>query len=496
VDRFGRIYEGRYGGMTSPLIGGHTSGFNTGTTGVSAIGDFSSTEPPRAMVQAFKRLLAWRLDVAHLRPTGWTTLTSSGGGTSRYGAGETVTLRVISSHRDTNYTACPGARLYAKLADIRRGAEALGLPKLYNPTQSRDVLEPGASTISFQATLSGNLDWFVDILDAAGNRVRRLTGHGDRVQATWDGRAGDGSDVTPGFYRVKLWAQATRGPLARAAWLDAVACSALGTGGNDLLEGTPANDILCGAGGNDVLRGGAGDDLLIGGPGTDVTDHSTAGSRVAVDIAAGTSSGQGTDSLSSIEGAIGSASSDVLAGDDGRNRLIGSGGADRLVGRGGNDILDGGEGADTADYATSPSRVVVNLETGTASGNGIDVLRSIEGIVGSAHADTLVGDAGANNIDGLKGTDTIRGREGNDALRGGPGADLVTGAEGDDLLLGGDGADTLRGGTGVDQLSGDRGDDSLFVRDGEADNADGGDGTDRAQTDPDLDVLTSIEGSI
>jgi Ca2+-binding RTX toxin-like protein len=497
VDRFGRVFEGRYGGMSKPLIGGHAAGFNTGTTGVAAMGDFTSTEPTRGMVQAFKRLLAWRLDVAHLRPTGWTRFTSSGGGTSRYGAGENVTLRVITGHRDTSYTACPGARLYAKLDEIRKGAGALGLPKLYNPTQSRTALEPAASTISYRATLSGDLDWFGDVLDAQGQRVRRLTGHGRRLDAIWDGRAEDGSAVPPGFYRVKLWARAgPEGPNTRAAWLDTVACSAIGTKGDDVVVGTPANDLLCGVGGNDVLRGGAGDDVLIGGPGTDIADYSTAASGVSVDIAAGTSSGQGTDTLTSVEGAIGSAGADVLAGDDGNNRLTGGDGADRLIGREGNDTLDGGDGEDTADYATSDSRVVVDLNDGAASGDGNDTLRSVENVIGSVYADSLLGDAGANTLDGLKGADTIRGREGNDTLRGGRGADVVTGGQGDDLLLGGDGADTLTGSAGADQLSGDRGDDSLFSRDGEADSVDGGEGTDGARADADLDTLTSVEGSI
>jgi Ca2+-binding RTX toxin-like protein len=496
VDRFGRIFEGRYGGMGSPVIGGHAAGFNTGTTGVAAMGDFTGTDPSRDMVQAFKRLLAWRLDVAHLRPTGWTKLTSTGGGTSRYGAGETVTVRVITGHRDTSYTACPGGRLYAKLGAIRTGAEALGLPKLYNPNQSRTVLEPGASTISFRAGLSAELDWFADIVDDGGMRVRRLTGHGSRLAAVWDGRADDGSDVTPGFYRVKLWARSAKGREARAAWLDAVACSAIGTGGNDVIAGTSGNDILCGVGGNDVLRGGAGDDLLIGGGGTDTTDHSTAISGVSVDIAAGTSTGQGTDTLTRIERATGSPFADTLAGDDTNNQLTGGGGADRLLGRGGNDVLDGGDGGDTAVYSGAGSGVVVDLEIGTASGNGNDALRSLEHVVGTIHADTLLGDGGANTLDGLKGADAIRGRDGNDTLRGGRGADVVKGGEGDDLILGGDGADALTGSAGADHLSAERGDDSLFSRDGEADTVDGGAGTDRARADADLDTLVSVEGLI
>ncbi len=497
VDRFGRVFEGRYGGMGKPIIGGHAAGFNTGTTGVAAMGDFTSTEPSKGMLQAFKQLLAWRLDVAHLRPTGWTTLTSSGGGTSRYGSGEAVTLRIITGHRDTSYTACPGTRLYAKLDGIRKGAAALGMPKLFDPAQSRSALEPGVSTISYRAILSEELDWFVDVIDGEGRRVRRMSGHGSRFHAAWDGRTDDGSVAPPGFYRVKLWARAgPEGPETRPAWLDSVACSSIGTKGDDLVAGTPGNDILCGVGGNDVLRGGGGDDLLIGGPGTDITDHSTAGLGVTVDIAAGTATGQGTDTLVGVEGAIGSPFADVLGGDNGNNRLAGGEGADRLVGRGGNDALDGGEGSDTADYSGSPSRVIVDLEDGTSSGDGNDTLWSVENVIGSSRADTLLGDAGRNIIRGLNGDDTIRGRAGDDTLRAGRGGDLVSGGRGDDLVLGGNGGDTLIGGAGADRLSGNVGKDALYARDGEADMVDGGDGTDRAKSDADLDTLTSIEKSI
>jgi len=497
VDRFGRVFEGRYGGMSKPLIGGHAAGFNSGTTGVAAMGNFTTAAPPRDMVQAFKRLMAWRLDVAHLRPTGWATLTSTGGGTSRYGAGESVTLRVITGHRDTSYTSCPGGRLYAKLDEIRRAAEALGLPKLYNPTASRPVLQPGVSSIAYRSSLSEELDWFVDIRDQGGTLVRRLTGHGGRIDAVWNGRADDGSEVGPGFYRAKLLARAgPDGPDTRAAWLDTVACSVIGTKEDDVVVGTAGDDIVCGVGGDDVLRGGAGNDLLIGGPGTDTTDHSNAGSGVAVALAAGTATGQGTDTLVSIESAIGSPFSDVLAGDDGHNTLRGGGGDDRLVGRGGNDTLLGGEGSDTADYSRSSSGVVVDLAAGTASGDGSDSLRSMENLVGSAHGDTLLGDAGANSLNGLSGGDIIRGRGENDVLRGGRGADQITGGGRNDELFGGHEADTLTGGAGTDLLFGGRGGDAFYTRDGEPDTVDGGDGSDDARADVDLDTLTAVEGTL
>ena len=45
VDRYGRLYEGRGGGIDQPVIGGHTAGFNDDTFAVSAIGDFRTFRP-------------------------------------------------------------------------------------------------------------------------------------------------------------------------------------------------------------------------------------------------------------------------------------------------------------------------------------------------------------------------------------------------------------------------------------------------------------------
>jgi hypothetical protein len=42
VDRFGRIWEGRYGGTTLPVVGAHTADHNSWTTGMSVIGNFGS----------------------------------------------------------------------------------------------------------------------------------------------------------------------------------------------------------------------------------------------------------------------------------------------------------------------------------------------------------------------------------------------------------------------------------------------------------------------
>src|SRR5947207_1662814 len=74
VDRYGTIYEGRYGGLDRPVIGAHAQGFNSTSFGTALLGTFSSVSPPPAMLHALEQLLAWRLDVAHVDPVGHTTV--------------------------------------------------------------------------------------------------------------------------------------------------------------------------------------------------------------------------------------------------------------------------------------------------------------------------------------------------------------------------------------------------------------------------------------
>ena len=46
VDKFGRRWEGRAGGLASTVVGAHAGGFNSGTFGVSMLGNYESVNPP------------------------------------------------------------------------------------------------------------------------------------------------------------------------------------------------------------------------------------------------------------------------------------------------------------------------------------------------------------------------------------------------------------------------------------------------------------------
>ena len=123
VDRFGRIWEGRAGGIDRAVLGAHTGGFNSDSFGVSVMGDYSKTQPSAATLAAVARIIAWKFslsgDGASLDPLEIVRLVSAGGGTSRYRSGTAVDFVRISGHTDAGRTECPGKYLYAQLPAIR-----------------------------------------------------------------------------------------------------------------------------------------------------------------------------------------------------------------------------------------------------------------------------------------------------------------------------------------------------------------------------------------
>ena len=123
VDKFGRIWEGRAGGTSRPVIGSHAGGFNTGTVGISMIGTYDTLAPPAALREAVASIAGWRLGLAGRDPRGSVDVRS--GGSTRYAAGTVVTLPRVFGHRQVSTTACPGDQGMAALPAIRDRAVAL-----------------------------------------------------------------------------------------------------------------------------------------------------------------------------------------------------------------------------------------------------------------------------------------------------------------------------------------------------------------------------------
>ena len=272
--------------------------------------------------------------------------------------------------------------------------------------------------------------------------------------------------------------------------------------GNDSILGEADNDSLYGSDGLDTLIGGAGADLLDGGAGQDTADYSASAAAVNINLATGVGAGVGSDALgdtlTGVDGLIGSAFNDTLIGYDGMGTLAdpttniffggagndsldGAGGDDQLfggndndtvlgglgndsiTGDAGNDSLSGGDGIDTMSGGTG-----TDIMSGGAGADSMDGGDNNDTLTGDAGNDTLLGGLGADNLSGGTENDSLSGDAGIDTLDGGDGDDILLGGADNDILIGGIGADNLSGGTENDSLSGDAGADSL----------DGGDGTD------------------
>lgn len=115
VDRFGTIYEGRAGGFDRPVIGAHARGFNTGSFGVSVMGNFTDRQASDAALESLTQVVGVKSAIHRVDPTGWND--RMGGGTWRPN---------IVGHRDVGQTSCPG-QIHQKLDEIRSDAEGISM---------------------------------------------------------------------------------------------------------------------------------------------------------------------------------------------------------------------------------------------------------------------------------------------------------------------------------------------------------------------------------
>ena len=144
VDKWGRIFEGRYGGLTSTVIGAHAGGFNTSTFGVSMLGNYDTTGVPPAVINSVGAIIAWKFSLYGVDPSGSTTLVSAGGGTAKYKAGVAVTLPTIFGHRDVGSTVCPGQYGYGAMPAIRGAVLASGGAPAFVKAVYQDMMGRGA----------------------------------------------------------------------------------------------------------------------------------------------------------------------------------------------------------------------------------------------------------------------------------------------------------------------------------------------------------------
>ena len=155
VDRFGTVFEGRFGGIQSAVVGAHAAGFNTGSTGVALLGTFVNDPVPAAGYNGMRSLLAWKLGLHGVDPRA--TISFNG-----------RNLSTVSGHRDVNATECPGGRLYDLLPQLRNELGNLLANPRFNVTSAAsnklvDVYggsqRAGAAVIQWSPTGGPNQQW-------------------------------------------------------------------------------------------------------------------------------------------------------------------------------------------------------------------------------------------------------------------------------------------------------------------------------------------------
>lgn len=309
-------------------------------------------------------------------------------------------------------------RVYAGVSFFAEdGDDTVSLTGSDGPTQTHGSADGGAGVDRLELNIMAVADLAAGtvVFEATTFAISGFENASVVVSNGFDGTIrGDAGANTLGAYR-------TVGAAGRA-WLE-------GRGGDDFLFGAEGNDTLLGGDGDDLMLGRLGDDLIDGGSGFDTADYQYAANGVRVDLAlsGAQNTGEGSDTLISIEGIVGSGFDDFLYGAASADLLRGGAGRDVLDGRGGDDMLEGGDGDDD-----------------------------------------LVGGVGNDRLDGGAGNDTLRGGDGDDVLLGGDGNDTLRETSGNDRLIGGTGNDLLD----IYREAGASGD---FVR------MEGGDGVDRLQ---------------
>jgi hypothetical protein len=174
VDRFGRIWEGRFGGVERAVIGAHTQGYNDDAFAMSAIGTYTSKVPEASVLSAYRQLFAWKFSLHGVDPR-------------RPVAYDGESWPAIAGHRDAALTECPGQQLYDRLPTIRTGVTALMFPPSGGDTW-RDFSGDGRDDLIARARSDGSL-WMWR--GAAG----AVYGTAQRIGSGWGGIS---SIVRPG----------------------------------------------------------------------------------------------------------------------------------------------------------------------------------------------------------------------------------------------------------------------------------------------------------
>ena len=232
---------------------------------------------------------------------------------------------------------------------LSNGHNIFGSDVLGNVSGDRENIDPAAVFAAIDpATGGGQLaaNGIVPLLNSIDNPA--LSG-ADPLAASATGQLGTTPRPSPAGSLPDIGAIEINQPLSTTTSArndvitgNSAANTLNGDLGNDYLKGLGGNDTLNGGDGGDLLDGGAGNDKLHGDAGIDLVAY-TGSTKVVVDLSLATDTakrGSETDTLTNVEGAIGSSAGDIFKGNQLNNYFQGGLGKDLFTGGGGRDLYD------------------------------------------------------------------------------------------------------------------------------------------------------------
>lgn len=119
VDKFGGVWEGRAGGLTNSIEGGHALGANATTFGVSVLGDYTRVKPSDEALDAVAKAIAWKLKIHKINNLDATFKTKG-----RQWGKSSIDLPVVSAHRHVGGTTCPGDAFMSRWDELQQKVRA------------------------------------------------------------------------------------------------------------------------------------------------------------------------------------------------------------------------------------------------------------------------------------------------------------------------------------------------------------------------------------
>ncbi|WP_430789944.1 N-acetylmuramoyl-L-alanine amidase [Actinoplanes sp. G11-F43] len=155
VDKCGRLYEGRAGGVDKAVVPAAVKGFNTGYASIAVIGDYMTAASTAAVEAVVAQVAAARLGRYGFDPASQVTLKAVIDN-DRFKTGDTFTVPRLAGHRDADATLCPGTGLVNRLPAIRSAAQltATGLALT-------SVTGGGLTAGAYHVKKSAALNWTV-----------------------------------------------------------------------------------------------------------------------------------------------------------------------------------------------------------------------------------------------------------------------------------------------------------------------------------------------